>query len=58
MRKKPPKNVPRGLKSSKGPSSELLFKTLWLRGTKSPKCVRPREIKLFGKTEFKFNNVK
>ena len=58
LRKKPPRNVPRGLKSSKGPSSEPLFKTLWLRGTKSPKCVRLREIKLYGKTEFLFNIVK
>ena len=57
LRKKPPRNVPRGLKSSKGPSSEPLFKTLWLRGIKSPKCVRLREIKLYGKTEFLFNNL-
>ena len=35
-----------------GPWSEPPFKTLWLRGTKSPKCVRLREIKLYGKTEF------
>ena len=49
-RKKPQRSVPRGHKSSKGPLLEPPSKISWLRGTKSPKCVRLNVNKPFGKT--------
>ena len=51
-RKKPQRSVPRGHKSSKGPLLEPLSKISWLRGTKSPKCVRLNVNKPSGKTHF------
>ena len=45
-----PKNVPRELRSSKGPLLELHFKISWPRGIKNQRFARLKENKPFGKT--------
>ena len=47
-----PKNVPRELRSSKGPLLELHFKISWPRGIKNQRFARLKENKPFGKTFF------
>merc|ERR1712008_235674 len=47
LKRRLPKSVPRGLKSSKEQLLEPHSKTLWLKGIRNPKCERPNVNKLF-----------
>ena len=47
-----PKNVPRELRSSKGPLLELHFKISWPRGIKNQRFARLKENKPFGKPHY------
>merc|ERR1712008_298648 len=41
LKRRLPRSVPRGLKSSKEQLLEPHSKTLWLKGIRNPKCARP-----------------